>query len=147
MDSITDYMEADHRRCDELFADAENAASEGNWGVGESCFQAFVDAIEHHFAMEEGTLFPSFEEATGNAMGPTQVMRHEHEQMRELFRSMGEAAGAHDADAFLGDAETLLILMQQHNRKEEQILYPMSDQVFSGNSGEVLGRMKATKGE
>jgi iron-sulfur cluster repair protein YtfE (RIC family) len=44
---------------------------------------------------------------------------------------MDEAITARDADSFLGLAETLMILTQQHNMKEEQILYPMSDRVLA----------------
>jgi len=32
------------------------------------------------------------------------------------------------ADDYAGTAETLLIIMQQHNVKEENVLYPMCDQ-------------------
>lgn len=77
-------------------------------------------------------LFPAFENATGMTQGPTQVMRMEHGQMRELTEQMNQALAAQDADAFAGAAETLLILMQQHNMKEENILYPMCDQALAG---------------
>jgi hemerythrin-like domain-containing protein len=94
-------------------------------------------AIEHHFDMEEKVFFPRFEAASGMTMGPTQVMRQEHAQMRDLFAAMEEALAGRDADAYLGDAETLLIMMQQHNAKEEQILYPMLD-AHLGSGGDQL---------
>jgi hemerythrin-like domain-containing protein len=40
---------------------------------------------------------------------------------------MHAALAQRDGDEFAGEAETLLILMQQHNMKEENILYPMCD--------------------
>jgi hemerythrin-like domain-containing protein len=52
-------------------------------------------------------------------------MKMEHEQMRGLIANIGGLVTAKDKDEVLGEAETLLILMQQHNMKEEQILYPM----------------------
>ena len=145
METISEFMEADHRRCDEFFVAAEGAASQGDWDKAQNEFNEFRQAIEQHFAMEEEALFPSFEEASGNSMGPTQVMRYEHQQMRELFDEMAEAVAAKNADDFLGSAETLLILMQQHNRKEESILYPMSDQVLSGQRESLLERMRSTE--
>ena len=145
METISEFMEADHRRCDEFFVTAEGAASQGDWDKAQSDFKEFRQAIEQHFAMEEQALFPRFEEASGNPMGPTQVMRHEHEQMRELFDEMADAVAAKNEDDFLGSAETLLILMQQHNRKEESILYPMSDQVLAGERESLLERMRATE--
>ena len=36
-------------------------------------------------------------------------------------------------DDYLGIADTLLILMQQHNMKEEQMLYNMMDQHLTDN--------------
>jgi iron-sulfur cluster repair protein YtfE (RIC family) len=47
---------------------------------------------------------------------------------------MNEALVARDAENFAGAAETLLILMQQHNMKEENILYPMCDQALAGQA-------------
>lgn len=142
METITDYMSADHRRCDDLFVAAEKAVSSGGWEAARTAYADFRSAIEHHFAMEEQTLFPTFEEVSGNTMGPTQVMRYEHEQMRALFQDMADALQQEDADGFLGNAETLLVMMQQHNRKEEQILYPMADQSLASQREGVLGQMQ-----
>lgn len=143
MESIQEHLKADHRRCDGFFVEAEQLAADGNWQTAEEAFRAFHQAMEHHYAMEESVLFPDFEEASGSTAGPSQVMRMEHEQMRELLADMAQAASEKDSDAFLGTAETLLILMQQHNAKEEQILYPMCDDLLGSRSDEVLTRMEA----
>ena len=84
--------------------------------------------MERHLGVEEQELFPAFEEETGILTGPTEMMRMEHEQMRTLFAEMKEAMEQQNSDDYLGAAETLLIMMQQHNMKEEQILYSMMDQ-------------------
>jgi len=141
MSTIKTYMEGDHRRCDELFAEAESLVAEGDWAAAAESYNDFHQAMEQHFGMEENALFPAFEEATGSTMGPTQVMRMEHGQMRSLFQRMDEALQARDRDEFLGTADTLLILMQQHNMKEEQMLYPMSDRALDGE--DVLQRMQS----
>ncbi len=144
METISSYMESEHQACDTFFADSEQAVSEQNWEQAQKGFDAFHRAIMHHFVMEEEVLFPAVEEIAGSGMGPTQVMRMEHEQMRGLFAEMEQALAARDADGFLGAAETLLILMQQHNAKEEQIVYPMSDQLLASRLEDVLARMQAT---
>ena len=84
-----------------------------------------------------------FEQVHGSDMGITQVMRHEHEQMRSLMSSMQDALDAEDKDAFLGEAETLLVFMQQHNAKEEMMLYPMADQLLAGQGDQVVSKMQA----
>ena len=121
-------MTQDHRDCDLLFAKAENAAPAGDWATTTQSFNAFVAAMERHFGVEEEALFPAFEKETGVLTGPTEMMRMEHEQIRALFTEMHEALQQKNTDDYLGLAETLLILMQQHNMKEEQILYNIMNQ-------------------
>lgn len=127
MTSIYDLMSHDHRECDELFARAENAVAQGDWAAARPAVQAFIDAVEAHFRAEEDIIFPRFEAASGMTGGPTQMMRDEHIEMRKGFGEMMDALERKDRDDFAGEAETVLILMQQHNMKEENILYPMCD--------------------
>ena len=142
MTTITDTMAADHRRCDELFSEAEEKIAKAEWSDGEQKLTDFLSAMEHHFEMEESVLFPDFEQRTGQAMGPTQMMRMEHIQMRQLFADMERAMTAQDKERLLGLAETLMMIMQQHNMKEERMLYPMTDQAFGPDAGEVVERME-----
>jgi hemerythrin-like domain-containing protein len=77
-------------------------------------------------------------------MGPTQVMRGEHVQMRELMDAARDALLAKDADDYSGNAETLLIMMQQHNMKEENVLYPMCDQHLVDQVDVLLPQIQQT---
>lgn len=142
MHTISDFLGTDHRYCDNLFAAAESVCEQQDWPRCGKAFEDFRQAMEQHLSMEEQVLFPSFEEASGSAMGPTQVMRMEHEQMRELFEEMGAAVERQDAAQYLGLSETLLVLMQQHNMKEEQILYHMCDRMLGARGEQVLERMR-----
>ncbi|MDI6750569.1 MAG: hemerythrin domain-containing protein [Rhodocyclaceae bacterium] len=128
MPSLTEPLRHHHQYCDDLFVSAENAVRAGDWARAGLALSAFLAAMEAHFTTEEETLFPAFETATGMSMGPTRMMRHEHAQMRELFKQMEAACAVQDAEAYAGAADTLLVMMQQHNMKEENILYPMCDQ-------------------
>jgi iron-sulfur cluster repair protein YtfE (RIC family) len=139
MVTITEFLAAEHRGCDDRFAAAEDAAHAGDLARCRADFQRFRTAMEDHIQKEEALLFPAFEQASGNAAGPTRVMRLEHRQMREVFIGMEHALADGDLAEFLGQAETLLILMQQHSIKEEQILYPMCDR-FLGNAVESVIR-------
>jgi hemerythrin-like domain-containing protein len=142
MTTITETMARDHRHCDEFFAEAEELISQGDWEQGRAKFNEFRDATENHFSMEEGILFPKFEQRTGQTMGPTQMMRMEHTQMRQLLADMEAAVAHEDDERYLGLSETMMMVMQQHNMKEEQMLYPMTDQVFSGDAEATLQEMK-----
>jgi len=141
MQTISQTMQQDHRRCDELFVNAEELIANRQWEPGGNAFRDFRGALDHHFHMEELELFPEFEKQTGSTAGPTQVMRSEHEQMRELLSDMATAIEQQNQDDYLGLSETLLIMMQQHNTKEENILYPMTDQVLAQQVPDLLKRM------
>jgi hemerythrin-like domain-containing protein len=88
-------------------------------------------------------LFPAFEARTGMSGGPTFVMRAEHQQMNGLLAEMNAALNQSDGKSYLGLSETLLMLMRQHNMKEENILYPMSDQALADEMSDLLGRMES----
>jgi len=107
VDSIPDCMTAQHRQCDEVFAEAESAV----------------------------------ERATGMTSGPTQVMRMEHEQMRMLAKELEQALFASNQEEYLGLSETMIVLTQQHNMKEESMLYPMSE-MHLPNAEKVASRLK-----
>jgi hemerythrin-like domain-containing protein len=130
--SIIAFMRQHHSHCDELFVAAEEAAHRKDWDATRVALTRFASDTEAHFSAEEERLFPAFEHATGSAMGPTQMMRMEHAQMRGLLDQMSAAVTAGDLDAYAGAAETLLVLLQQHNMKEENILYPMCDRALHG---------------
>jgi hemerythrin-like domain-containing protein len=128
---ISHYLTTEHRHCDELFAQAESAAVEKDWGRTQSTFLDFANATLLHFKKEEEEFFPTFEAKTGSSDGPTQVMRFEHDQVRGLISKIAEAIEREDRDAYLSLGESMMILLQQHNMKEEQMLYAMADRVFS----------------
>ncbi len=128
--SIAHVMHHHHVHCDNLFATAEEACHRADWKATDATLASFVSQTESHFGAEEEILFPAFEQVTGMVSGPTAMMRVEHRQMRALFEQMRAAVAAQDAEGFAGSAETLLVLMQQHNMKEENILYPMCDQAM-----------------
>jgi len=127
---ISHYMTTEHRTCDDLFARAEASAAAGDWEKTDKDFLEFANETLLHFKKEEEELFPVYEAKTGSADGPTQVMRFEHDQVRGLIGKMAEAVENKDKDAYLSLAESMMILLQQHNMKEEQMLYAMCDRVF-----------------
>lgn len=128
MISIKTVMTNDHRRCDELFAQAEQDVASLKWETAQLSVGNFIQGLKSHLKHEENILFPDFEETTGMTQGPTMMMRQEHDQMREILVEMEKAITNKNQDRYIGLSDTLLLFMQQHNMKEEQILYPMIDQ-------------------
>jgi hemerythrin-like domain-containing protein len=141
MTRIKTFLFDDHRRCDDLFAAVEQAISKPDWERASTAFASLHSAMEQHFIAEETILFPAFEARTGMSRGPTEVMRVEHAQMRELLSAAQQSLQAKDADDYAGNAETLLIMMQQHNMKEEHVLYPMCDDHLQDQTDALLASM------
>lgn len=142
MSTIKGFLTEDHGACDELFAKMEDAAADSIEGAKEA-YEAFAHAMERHFQMEERVMFLEFEQKTGMTQGPTAIMRHEHAQMRNLLAEMAKAIEAKEKEKFFGNSETLMILMQQHNMKEEQMLYTMAQQHLSAESDRIVDMMQS----
>ncbi len=126
---IKEFMTQDHRECDNLYAPVEEAISKGDFEKALELFVPFKQAMLRHFTMEEEVLFPKMEEFIGSGEGPIHVMKMEHAQIRSILNQMGEAIEAKNQQKALGFGETFMIMTQQHNMKEEQILYTMAEQL------------------
>lgn len=137
-DTFTEWFFTDHRACDQLFAEGEAAMLLGDWNRCRQAMRRFSEAMERHFQLEEAILFPAYESASGAPGGPTAVMRQEHAQMRPLIAALAGAAADADPRAFRDAFETLLLFMQQHNLKEEQVLYPLCDRVLASQRAQLL---------
>ncbi len=145
MTVIRQFMTGDHRHCDDLFAGTEQAVARNDPKAAAEAFRKFQAAMLAHFESEEETLFPSFDAHSGGMCGPTRMMRMEHQQMRSLFEEASEALDAGDLENYQGVADTLLIMMQQHNMKEENVLYPMCDQHLALEADDLVARLEATQ--
>jgi len=142
--SLVDYFTSKHRSCDGGWADVEAAAEAGDPGATAACWSRFRNALLRHLAMEEQLLFPAVEAATGMAnAGPTQVMRMEHEQMRGVLEQMSAAVERGDAEELIDQGDTLNVLIQQHNMKEEGMLYPMAERALQARWPELRGQLDA----
>ena len=101
--------------------------------------KGFADGCHHH--KEEGVLFPALE-AAGIPVegGPVGVMLEEHEAGRRLTATMRTGADrlvAGDASARETVAKSALLyaaLLRQHIMKEDQVLFPMADDMIRGRA-------------
>ena len=143
MNTISSFLTSDHRACDNEFANLENAIASQDWEESKTQLEKFSADLLHHFDMEEKVMFPVFEEVTGMTQGPTMVMRMEHSQMRNILDDLKADIEKKDKNHFFGVSESLMMLMQQHNMKEEQMLYAMADMHLGSSVSKVIEDMKA----
>ena len=106
-------------------------------------FRVFVDQCHH--GKEEEYLFPTMEKRGIPAdKGPIPVMLHEHVGGRNTVKAISEAL----ARARLGDSAAMekvaanLAILDEHLRshidKENEVLFPMADKVFTPEDQEAL---------
>jgi hemerythrin-like domain-containing protein len=139
---MKDFMTHKHRECDHLLAEAESAVESGDFDSAMEKYIAFKNETLKHFDMEEDYLFPMFEEKSQmGSMGPTNVMKMEHSQAKALFEKMDEAYKQQDKDRIYALGESMNILLQQHNAKEEQMLYTMINSTFVNENDEIVNKL------
>ena len=100
-----------------------------------SFLREFADHCHH--SKEEEKLFPMLESrGMPSEGGPTSVMRMEHEQGRDLVKQMiasldGAANGeTRDLKAFGDAGRQFITLLRNHTDKEDNVLFPMSEQIL-----------------
>ena len=136
------FFEQDHSDCDARWADVEELLDTEDVDSARPAWQKYDAGMRRHLAMEEEVLFPAFEAASGmGGGGPTAVMRMEHQQMRGLLDQIAVAVESGDAQEALDIGDTLLMLIQQHNVKEEGMLYPMAENLLRGHWADLAEKL------
>lgn len=137
------FFEQDHRDCDARWADVEELLDTADTDSARGAWQKYDASMRRHLAMEEEVLFKSFDAMSKmDGGGPTAVMRMEHQEIRGLLDQVGAAIESGDAENALDLGDTLLILTQQHNAKEEAMLYPMAETILGEQWSELASRLE-----
>ncbi len=128
--TITRLLIAHHKKCDDMMLAAKEVAAQLDWTKVDMILRELSTELEKHLSVEEDVIFPAYEKASGIRSGPTQVMRQEHHQMRGLLQTLQQALADQENEIFIKMIDTLIGLMQQHNMKEKQVLYPSCDRLL-----------------
>ena len=129
-ESVTAYLSWDHDRLDAILRSVRARVEAGDWEAARQEYGSFADGLDRHIRLEEGILFPLFEERTGMTAGPTAVMRVEHCEIRGALEIMRDGLGRSDARLFENGLAHLFDVLPDHNVKEEQVLYPTTDRIL-----------------
>lgn len=141
---VTEALTWDHARLDALERSAFAALAEGGVETARRLYRAFHHGLNRHIRCEEELLFPVFEARSGlPRQGPTSVMRAEHREIRMLLEGIARSldGSADDVEELRRDLRRVL---EDHDRKEEAILYPAMDRLLSdAESDALVGRVQA----
>lgn len=128
--TVGEALQADHVRLDGLMNSVVHDAE-----VGKSVVRMIGDfswGLRRHIRIEEQRLFPLFLEA-GGPEPPTQVMALEHREIENKLQLLEDEPES--VDATLAALQTML---EQHNFKEEGVLYPMLDKLLRERRTELV---------
>lgn len=129
--SVTDYLEADHRRLDDMVPAIRTSVAAGSFDEASAQFAEFSCGLRRHIELEEQVLFPIFEEKSGmREGGPTAVMRHEHVEILRIVDAVTVALATKRGDDANESIDQLVEVLGAHNMKEERVLYPMTDRAL-----------------
>lgn len=108
-------------------------------------FRNFADKCHH--AKEERLLFKKMEErGFASESGPIAVMLHEHNLGRAFLKAVAEGIAAMKAgddggkSAVRNGLGQYAVLLDSHIYKEDHMLYPMAEKVFTPEDHEELAR-------
>lgn len=138
---VFEYMSKDHDRLDQLYQNFKRVR-ENDRDESIGFFHDFKTGLQRHIIWEEDILFPLFEDKSGvKEGGPTDVMRQEHRQIKEILEKIHSNLMASVYNKKL-DTD-LYDVLGTHNSKEEEILYPWIDEMINNTEiDEIFEKMK-----
>ena len=146
MTTILEFMSEDHDRLDNKIK-MYSTEKLVNVERAEGIFILFKSELERHIIWEEDILFPVFERKTGiKDGGPTSVMRIEHIQIKNHLQEIKRKLHAKKIQDPCKEEVALFKVLQSHNQKEENILYPGIDNLTSEQEkDQMIKRISAIK--
>jgi hemerythrin-like domain-containing protein len=126
------FFEQDHRDCEARWVDVEELLDANDIEMAQAAWRKYEASMYRHLAMEEEVLLPAIDAKGGEAdEAVIEIINAEHEQMRVLLEQISAAIQSEDADQAIELGDTLLMLLQQHNESEENLLYPMAQDLLA----------------
>lgn len=125
--NILKFIEALKKECDRLGAGAE---------INKDFFKKAVDFIKNyadkfHHAKEEDILFAELDKRKEQMhCSPMNQMRHEHDLGRGFVKGLEAALNSGNKEKVIENARGYTELLEDHIYKEDNILYPMADEVL-----------------
>lgn len=133
---ITDALRAEHR---ELTARLDHLEQLLRAGAPLAPLRAgaaqLTGALLSHAHIEDELLFSALESRIGAGNGPLAVMRAEHE---EIDRGLAAIGARQDAGDVREDLAQVIEVARQHFAKEDEVLFPMAEEVLDRGALEQL---------
>ena len=142
-----------HKDLKELFLEHQEALLDGDLIQAGHRLEEFERTLLDHMRKEEDLLLPVYERAGAIPGGPPVLFTGEHKRMRELLAGFKQALSSLEQNpggrkrgilALLDRQATFKNLMEHHDLREANILFPALDRVTSAaERREILARCGA----
>ncbi len=133
--TITEALLGEHGVIYPQLAHLEQVAFDSPAGVRVQA-ALLAAGLATHAQTEDDLLFVPLEEHLGPNGGPLAVMRMEHEQVEGTLAELQQIDDVGEAKAL---AARLASIAREHFAKEEQVLFPMAQQVLGEDRLHQLG--------
>ena len=132
---VTEPLRWEHEIVLDQLKAFEKALDEVDWEGIRETLRFFDERLVLHRRKEEEILFPALDTHFGSGNGPISCMLHEHQDEREkieriraaLARGTGHPETQREVQAAGG---YILGLLRNHIAKENQVLYPMAEDIL-----------------
>ena len=133
--TLTAALEREHREIDGDIEEYVAGLAQGNSDA--TPLRQALHSLRRHIYLEEAFLFPPLK--VGGLVMPIFVMLREHGEMWSAMETLEKLLDASaDADTLRGACRELLAKLDDHNSKEEPILYPQADILIDAEAARSL---------
>lgn len=132
--SITSCLKSDHDRLDRLLEETVSVLERRDLRALRLRFPELARQLRDHMRFEEEFMFPIVERTLCNAEGPTCVMRRDHQEIEDRLAGMTAALYLGDLAAFRDEHLALTLSLENHNGREERVLYPAIDRILDDDA-------------
>lgn len=135
-DSVATALEREHREIDDGIEAYIAAPSDPK------PLMSAIDALRHHIYVEEEFLFPLLCTAEPGMAAPVSVMLREHAQIWATLDELeAELKAGSDAALALALGMELTAQLENHNLKEETVLYPRADDAVLPEANQLTSHL------
>lgn len=143
LESIAELLGGEHRTAERKLRRIRERIAAGDRAGAEAALVAVESDIAVHMVAEEETLFPLLAALSGGrAEAAIGILRQEHAELRRLLAAVRQAMDA-PAEALLALAE-LRRVFASHHRREEELCYPLTDQLCPDPLRETVSKRLRT---
>lgn len=134
--TLTDALVGEHGVIYPLL-DHLAGCSFGSAEEARSLAEQVAAGLRTHAQIEDDLLFVSLEQHLGSSGGPIAVMRAEHEEIEGTLDRLSRVSHVREARTL---ALHLRAVAREHFAKEEQVLFPMAEQLLGEEALRSLGQ-------